>query len=737
MKRVVPKESEVDCLPPSLSDTQSETSGGYRRVQTSAAMLGLALSFGASAPLLTEPELALAADGSHLTVLPAANREQGQIPELVPSQAISSSTYHKVEPGESLWKIAAQHEADVQAIKAVNGIAADDKLRVGQVIRVPSVGMDNLTAAATTSRLALKAQGIGGVGGDLAAASGLLPAGEVPSVDELNRTLKLDGVLSLDESAELVEDTELAEDAELLADSDLELTASSDAAADGAAEPAEMAAIASSEAVAPEPVASESAAAWQVADAQTTPSAQPTAQANTVASAQPDAEANPVDSLQASLPLHDQGEVPVVDRQAAPLSATASAQVADGKKDLTIAALPLRSTGSEVVPTAGTLRSYQVKPGDTLWSIASSNGVTLDELLSHNDTVDSPESLLVGDSLSIPVASAPAEVVEAAEVSRPSTSELAAAPITREQAIRDHLARIRESNSALIDRNELNARIREARQELERSRTGAAAPARVSLEYHSPQPVALTAPAVSGGVESASATALAVREGAQTAETQWTVTDAAKDQPQAVAALSTVVEPGVGGVEQPEPVAPVQADSAAIPSQLLAAAPLGAEAYRVAPNLPVGQTVTPNMPMMPGADEFLPEAPSLSNGFVWPTQGTFTSGYGWRWGRMHRGIDIAGPVGTPIVAAASGVVVRSGWNSGGYGNLVDIRHADGSMTRYAHNSRLLVREGQQVSQGQQIAAMGSTGYSTGPHLHFEIHPPNSGAVNPMAYLPSR
>jgi murein DD-endopeptidase MepM/ murein hydrolase activator NlpD len=93
-----------------------------------------------------------------------------------------------------------------------------------------------------------------------------------------------------------------------------------------------------------------------------------------------------------------------------------------------------------------------------------------------------------------------------------------------------------------------------------------------------------------------------------------------------------------------------------------------------------------------------------------------TSGYGWRWGRMHRGIDIAGPVGTPIMAAASGVVVRSGWNSGGYGNLVDIRHADGSMTRYAHNSRLLVREGQQVRQGQQIAEMGSTGFSTGPHV---------------------
>jgi murein DD-endopeptidase MepM/ murein hydrolase activator NlpD len=103
---------------------------------------------------------------------------------------------------------------------------------------------------------------------------------------------------------------------------------------------------------------------------------------------------------------------------------------------------------------------------------------------------------------------------------------------------------------------------------------------------------------------------------------------------------------------------------------------------------------------------------------------------------MHRGVDIAGPVGTPIYAAAPGVVVSSGWNSGGYGNLVDIRHPDGSMTRYAHNSRLMVQAGQQVRQGQQIAAMGSTGFSTGPHLHFEIHVPSQGTVNPIAMLPS-
>jgi murein DD-endopeptidase MepM/ murein hydrolase activator NlpD len=104
---------------------------------------------------------------------------------------------------------------------------------------------------------------------------------------------------------------------------------------------------------------------------------------------------------------------------------------------------------------------------------------------------------------------------------------------------------------------------------------------------------------------------------------------------------------------------------------------------------------------------------------------------------MHKGIDIAAPIGTPIVAAADGKVISAGWNSGGYGNLVKIKHFDGSITLYAHNSKILVRRGQWVKQGQQIAKMGSTGFSTGPHLHFEIHPKGKQAVNPIALLPRK
>lgn len=129
-----------------------------------------------------------------------------------------------------------------------------------------------------------------------------------------------------------------------------------------------------------------------------------------------------------------------------------------------------------------------------------------------------------------------------------------------------------------------------------------------------------------------------------------------------------------------------------------------------------------------------PITPISISGYIVPTRGTITSSYGKRWGRMHKGIDIAAPVGTPVVAAAPGVVVYARWNSGGYGNLVDIQHPDGSLTRYGHNSRLLVQEGQQVSQGEAIALVGSTGRSSGPHCHFEIRTSEGVAVNPAPLM---
>ncbi|MBP3895828.1 MAG: peptidoglycan DD-metalloendopeptidase family protein [Mogibacterium sp.] len=111
---------------------------------------------------------------------------------------------------------------------------------------------------------------------------------------------------------------------------------------------------------------------------------------------------------------------------------------------------------------------------------------------------------------------------------------------------------------------------------------------------------------------------------------------------------------------------------------------------------------------------------------------TLTSTFGPRWGRMHTGLDMAAPTGSPIYASDGGTVVRAGYN-GGYGNCVDIDHGNGRVTRYAHCSRLLVSVGEQVYQRQNIALVGSTGNSTGPHLHFEVIL-NGSAVNPAPKL---
>lgn len=124
---------------------------------------------------------------------------------------------------------------------------------------------------------------------------------------------------------------------------------------------------------------------------------------------------------------------------------------------------------------------------------------------------------------------------------------------------------------------------------------------------------------------------------------------------------------------------------------------------------------------------------SLATGkFINPTVGRFTSPFGPRWGRFHYGIDIANSVGTDIKAADGGIVTRAG-SAGSYGNLIIIDHQNGTSTRYAHLSRIDVKVGQAVEQGQSIAKMGNTGRSTGSHLHFEVRV-GGVAQNPLNYV---
>lgn len=122
--------------------------------------------------------------------------------------------------------------------------------------------------------------------------------------------------------------------------------------------------------------------------------------------------------------------------------------------------------------------------------------------------------------------------------------------------------------------------------------------------------------------------------------------------------------------------------------------------------------------------------------FVAPTQGAFTSNFGYRWGVLHAGIDIANAIGTPILAASDGVVIESG-PSAGYGMLVKLRHSDGTVTLYGHINRSLVSVGERVMAGDQIAEMGNRGYSTGPHLHFEVLQNGTNRIDPASWLAKR
>jgi len=128
------------------------------------------------------------------------------------------------------------------------------------------------------------------------------------------------------------------------------------------------------------------------------------------------------------------------------------------------------------------------------------------------------------------------------------------------------------------------------------------------------------------------------------------------------------------------------------------------------------------------------QVPSASGSLLWPMQGVISQGYWVAQYASHRAIDIAAPTGTPIYAAENGVVTHVQWNLWPYGTMVMVTHDNGMKTLYAHMSALNVANGQTVSKGDQLGACGSTGRSTGPHVHFEVIR-NGAQVNPLLYLP--
>lgn len=672
MKRANSQEPKSETSHSCFSDMMTVTEqvpSGNTGSSKSAAMLGLALSFGASGVLFADSEAA-AAVGSFVDTTPAASSESSQLPSVLkaqqdhpsfPSQGLAK--YHTVEHGDSLWQIAQEHRVEIQDIKTANRISPDAPLQVGQVIKVPNEESAQPTLVS------------------------LLPGVQNASTSQAeNPTLEtLVAGIPTDSSVAAIEDFE--QNVALTASEEPAVVATEELTGDVSLRSAGL--VSQSDGFQTD--LKQLASSYQAPEVQTS---EVVDTEDEVVVDSPVVQAVPVETVKAE--ALDTVEIDLgIDVANTPESAA--------------------TTSADAIDTSNS--AYEVREGDTIENIAISLGTTSEEMATANE-LDDPDFIVEGDTLVLPEDVVKELAVEEAAVSIAQAAPELAASTSLNSFEGTRLSRLQATIENPIDASQTLQRLRSVQETIESSSSIPEAEAdEVVVE------------------EPYTANLLANVSSAQQLTSSTEADDRLAFRQTASSTEPVVVNPEFAG-ETLEARA-LSSDEVPQTNELLAAAPLDPSVYVSSPSPAAGQVVSPEMPILPSADEYLPEAPDYFNGYIWPTHGTLTSGYGWRWGRMHRGIDVAGPVGTPIVAAAPGVVERAGWNSGGYGNLVEVRHADGSMTRYAHNSRIMVRSGQRVAQGQHIADMGSTGYSTGPHLHFEVHVPSRGTVNPMAILPGR
>ncbi|WP_374728280.1 M23 family metallopeptidase [Catenuloplanes atrovinosus] len=199
---------------------------------------------------------------------------------------------------------------------------------------------------------------------------------------------------------------------------------------------------------------------------------------------------------------------------------------------------------------------------------------------------------------------------------------------------------------------------------------------------------------------------------------------------------------GASGAPQaaPSAVTVAEAQTEADAAERADAAAAANRATRQTPGTPspAPSTTPPARAANPAQDKPSPTPTTAKPAWVDPMpDGRTTSCFGRRWGRLHAGIDLAAASGTTVRAAGAGTVVTAGSNYGGYGLSVLVDHGNGFYTHYAHLSRVSVAAGDRVTAGQRIGAEGSTGNSTGPHLHFEVHDGRWNQVDPAAWMASR
>lgn len=706
-------------------------SGAKRRIRTSAAMVGLALSMGAAGLLVprhgdgasaaesnesaasnSQPvsRIATLSPGEHdLITAPPPAQDSGSSTEQLGAGRTAGREYI-VGQGQTLQQIAQRYQISVAALAAANRISPTESLKPGQVLQLPADA--SATGTAQSSQLAALSE------------LSRLPAPDLASQSQsraqsLSRLMQEQGKLKQQLSALRRGDA-----------------ASSDSAS-------------SSNKQVPTPVSSPTASVVAITPSLAQPSvtftgtaSTDTASTNTAARVTaPTVMPSPeLDWMQANrlltIPPNASTASPSAEQSAANLPAVKPSALGSGRQaaPAQVAAMGLGAASEQ---------SYQVSLGDTVARIARAHNIEPSALITAN-RLDNPNIIFVGQMLRVPVASvssisSSSELPSGLPTMLPSRTQrlsgtaLPAVPTQVQQRQQDASTQLAVVPSTLPLSNSaesFNLSIPAAGGEANDTATGRSPYVQNLLSEVKAMRSRRAAPA------EAQASSQAGRSQTQATEPQ-TVAVATSTANSVANSVTSRAAANLrrNRVESPTvPQAQVQREPVREPA-VVAVAPLNPESYAPLTEQIPGRMVSPDLPGLPGADHFLPN--ETLTGYIWPAKGLLTSGYGWRWGRMHSGIDIAADVGTPIYAAASGVIEYAGWNSGGYGNMVEIRHADGSMTRYAHMNALYVQEGQRVGQSEQIGEMGSTGYSTGPHLHFEVHPVASGgAVNPMAYLPA-
>lgn len=737
MKRAfLRKVKPVSCSPcvfhSQAGDSEQTPSGVKRRARTSAAMVGLALSMGATSLLVPrQGDSAGAAESKVSEATPSSVSRVAALPtesgvELTTGfSAESKAIEHTVRAGQTLRQIARRYGLSVEALAAANNLNLTSTLVVGQVLKVPGVDVEAAKAGAAQSPQLLALADLSRLPSPGPARGGSVNQVQAERDQAINR-LKQEQNKLKNSLAELRR-----------GESDSSVIALTDAIESGSESVMKPSLSEQSQQVAELPrtlpMVSESVPTLASLPGPTTSTT--VQDALVAASPGPDLDWMRVNQS-LLIPGDESAAVEPASQPEVP-AATALPSLSEQTTRTTAALpqIPAELTPAPIVDVEPEV-SYRVHPGDTVARIARAHNITQSTLISANG-LSNPNVIFVGQVLKVPSA----QQAETTRQNSPSVPSVLPASTTS------------ESSQTLTNVSLPTVPVQVASTQ---PRSLAVVPSSIApMTPEASTPEAEVRPGSSSSatrnpyVQTLLSEVKALRErrspSAEAAAPEPTVVAAATSSTGTAANLrgDTVLEPRPLTENAPETLrtptraaTPVRVTTPARETTptVVAAAPLGSENYEPLLQPVTGRMVSPDLPSLPGADHFLPDG--VLKGYIWPARGVLTSGYGWRWGRMHRGIDIASDVGTPIHAAANGVVEYAGWNSGGYGNMIEVRHSDGSMTRYAHLNAIYVQQGQRVRQSEQIGEMGSTGYSTGPHLHFEVHLPDEGTVNPMAYLPA-